>query len=252
METMLPTPSTSHVSFDSVYEPSEDSFLLLDTVASTQEATFLKTRFSSRGSMPLVMEVGTGSGVVLAFLTAHSQSIFGHSAVGCLATDINQNACHAAEQTVHKAAAGQSTFSPGMFLDVINADLATPLRRNCADVLLFNPPYVPTEETPDELQRRMESASELGGFERNSNLLALSYAGGKDGMETTNRLLEALPSLLDPTRGVAYILLCARNRPTEVAQQIMEWGPGWSVRRVGSSGKKAGYEVLQVLRIWRT
>ena len=27
---MLPTPDTSHVSFDTIYEPSEDSYLFLD------------------------------------------------------------------------------------------------------------------------------------------------------------------------------------------------------------------------------
>ena len=42
---MLPTPSTSHVNYNRIYEPAEDSFLLLDTLASPSETTFLRIRF---------------------------------------------------------------------------------------------------------------------------------------------------------------------------------------------------------------
>ena len=66
---MLPTPDTSHVSYDQIYEPAEDSYLLLDTLSSASETTFLRSHFRT-GPAPLVVEVGTGSGVVLAFVVA--------------------------------------------------------------------------------------------------------------------------------------------------------------------------------------
>jgi release factor glutamine methyltransferase len=80
-------------------------------------------------------------------------------------------------------------------------------------------------------------------------LISLSYAGGTDGMETTYRLFEMLPETLSQN-GVAYILLSAQNKPDFVKEQIRGWGPDWLVETVGSSGKKAGWEKLQIIRIW--
>jgi len=68
-------------------------------------------------------------------------------------------------------------------------------------------------------------------------------------METTRRLLEALPVVLS-ARGVAYVLLCAQNRPEEVkgfVRSVLKL----QVETVGRSGMKAGWEKLQVIRIWR-
>jgi release factor glutamine methyltransferase len=119
------------------------------------------------------------------------------------------------------------------------------------DVLIFNPPYVPTPELPTlpEGGESLERA-ETPSFEDDSKLLELSYAGGADGMETTNRLLDALPVVLSK-EGCAYVLLCAQNRPDEVKERIRGWGGEWRAETVGSSGMKAGWEKLVVVRIWR-
>ena len=253
---MLPTPSTSHVCFDNVYEPAEDSFLLLDTLSSTTETNFLKNQFPLSGPSPLVVEVGTGSGVVLAFVTAHAESLLGRSDVLTLGTDINAFAARASMLTVEKARqdAGDGATA-ARFGDNILTDLTASLRNGVVDVLVFNPPYVPTEESPEqvrqEIARLPAAQNSSDAFERDSKLLALSYAGGEKGMETTNRLLCSLPELLDPVRGVAYILLCAQNIPHEVVKHIKSWGPEWNVTVAGHSGKKGGWEVLQILRIWR-
>jgi release factor glutamine methyltransferase len=254
---MLPTPSTSHVDFDNIYEPAEDSFLLLDTLSSLTETEFLHSHFPPTSPAPLVLEVGTGSGVVLAFLTAHSKTILGRSEVLTLGTDVNEYAARAAALTAKTAKRDAvDKTSTGMFADTILTDLAAAFRDGVVDVLIFNPPYVPTEESPATLQQATEKfskpASASGVFERDSKLLALSYAGGVDGMDTTNRLLASLPLLLSPVRGVAYILLCAQNKPDEVVQRIESWGAEWNVAVAGRSGKKGGWEVLQVLRIWRS
>jgi release factor glutamine methyltransferase len=75
---MLPTPSTSHISFfNTIYEPAEDSFLLLDTLSNETESAWLKDRFPQQTSSPLVIEIGTGSGVVIAFLAANARAILG-------------------------------------------------------------------------------------------------------------------------------------------------------------------------------
>ncbi|KAK3996535.1 methyltransferase domain-containing protein [Cladorrhinum sp. PSN332] len=249
---MLPTPDTTHVPYSRVYEPAEDSFLLLDTLSSPSEISFLSSHFPPSSSPPLLtLEIGPGSGVVLAFLTAHSAAIFS-SPVLTLGIDINRFACKSTTKTVHLATTTTKTTSgAGHFLAAIQGDLHAPLRNNRVDVLVFNPPYVPTEEMPC----LPEISQDKTTFEQDSALLALSYAGGKDGMETTNKVIDSLPDLLSE-RGVAYILLCAGNKPDEVKRKIRDGlggvgGGVWSAETVGTSGKQAGWEKLQIVRIWR-
>ena len=251
---MLPTPSTSHVNYDRVYEPAEDSYLLLDTLSASSETAFLHAQFPPNAPTPFVLEVGTGSGVVLAFLTANAMAIFGRGDVATIGIDVNPFACHATTHTVNLAVNGSKNDEAAVFCGSLNGDLTTPLRSNVVDVLIFNPPYVPTESLPsDTIDSKPADRANLSpdeAFERDSHLLALSYAGGIDGMETTDRLLDQLPVTLS-NRGVAYILLCAQNRPEAVRDRIRKWPDGWSAETVGSSGKKAGWEKLSILRIWR-
>ncbi|KAF3480362.1 N(5)-glutamine methyltransferase MTQ2 [Arthroderma uncinatum] len=289
---MLPTPSTSHVAFDTIYEPAEDSYLFLDTLSDSKETSWLSSRFHtgaiSKGAgypssgasspPPIILEVGTGSGVVLGFIAANCKSILGRSDILTLGTDVNRNACSAARQTVKvavtekhaeeqqkqkpvthdeneselsKTAKAPNTLQP---LAVILGDLCSPLRPGTVDILLFNPPYVPTPELP-QLPSSSDMASDtskMSKFEMESYFLSLTYAGGELGMETTNRLLDSIPHVLNPKRGVAYVLLCAQNKPHEVMERIKGWGDGWKTEIAGRSGVKAGWERLVIIRIWKS
>lgn len=246
---MLPTPDTSHVPYERVYEPAEDSFLLLDTLSSAAERDFLHREFAH--AAPLVVELGTGSGVVLAFVHAHAQTIFGTRRVLAAGVDMNAHACRATAGTVAKAQADHGG-THGVYLGSCMGDLAAPWRDGSIDVLIFNPPYVPTPDMPSRPDGFSDdpSPAQKPSFDDDSYLLSLSYAGGMDGMETTDRLVEALPRILSP-RGCAYILLCAQNKPEDVKRRIQGFGPEWRALTVGSSGKTAGWEKLQVVRIWR-
>ncbi|KAI9882916.1 MAG: SMK killer toxin resistance protein [Watsoniomyces obsoletus] len=290
---MLPTPSTAHVSFEQVYEPAEDSYLLLDTLSSEEEINFLHARFGPQKQRtlnsaghdqkhtqqthvyptPLVLEVGVGSGVVLAFVTSNASVLFARRDVITLGTDVNEFACLAASTTVHAASRerhNNSDINPNInsevrdasssfFQGILQADLTSPLRSGMVDILIFNPPYVPTSEVPPSMDQQRSSShgteqqekSSETPFERDSRLLALSYAGGCDGMEVTNRLLEQLPDILGRPQGIAYILLCAQNHPEAVKTRVRQWGCGWMAETVGRSGPKGGWEKLQVIRIWR-
>ncbi|KAH7170764.1 methyltransferase domain-containing protein [Dactylonectria macrodidyma] len=250
---MLPTPDTSHVPYERVYEPAEDSYLLLDTLSSDAEKTFLRGAFA--GAVPLVVEVGTGSGVVIGFVHAHAETIFGRRDVLTAGVDVNAFACRATVATAAKAQV-DNPDSHAMYLGSCMGDLTAPWREGVVDVLVFNPPYVPTPEMPsrpesfavDDLTGA--NAGATPSFDDDSYLLALSYAGGRDGMETTDRLVEALPRTLS-RRGCAYLLLCAQNKPADVRRRIEGFGPEWRTLMVGSSGKQAGWEKLQIVRIWR-
>lgn len=64
-------------------------------------------------------------------------------------------------------------------ISVVRTSLADGLRQRLAgtvDLILFNPPYVPTEET-----ETAAAQSDRG--------IAGSWAGGTNGMDVTNRLL---------------------------------------------------------------
>lgn len=260
---MLPTPSTTHINPSRTYEPAEDSYLVLDTLSSTSQKTYLQTRFPTKTTTttptptPLILELGTGSGVVLAFLNAHATTIFGRPDILTLGIDVSDYACQATQETVRLATATESQKSNGgvgFFTAAVRADLTSSLLDGQVDVLVFNPPYVPTESLPAAVFAEDEDGMPLSpqqSFERDSRLLELTYAGGVDGMEVTGRLLEVLPRVLS-ARGLAFVLLCAQNRPREVAAKVRDWtGGGWEAEIVGSSGMKAGWEKLCILRIAR-
>ncbi|KAH0432582.1 hypothetical protein CcaCcLH18_06328 [Colletotrichum camelliae] len=248
---MLPTPDTSHVPFERVYEPAEDSYLLLDTISAPSETAFLTSRFGGNSTAaPLVVEVGTGSGVVIGFIAAQAERLFGTRNVLTSGVDLNGFACRATNGTVERARKENEETSCHAWLGAMMGDLASPLRDGIVDVLVFNPPYVPSSELPDQSSDTLSAGERKTTFDEDSYFLSLSYAGGKDGMETTDRLLEALPAVLS-ARGCAYILLCAQNKPQQVKDRIEGLGNGWKAVTVGESGKQAGWEKLQIIRVWR-
>ena len=278
---MLPTPDTSHISTSLVYDPVEDSYLLLDTFSSASETVFLRNHFfppaavsthsaassSTRTAhatppIPLVLELGSGSGVVTAFLASNAQHIFG-GPVLCSCTDLNPHACRASAETVQRELSrkhnergeADERGGEGLFLGVCTADLEGPWTGGIVDVLVFNPPYVPTPDLPSRPESMgdpfsREEKDRTADFEEEEYYLGLAYAGGADGMEVTNRLIERLPDILS-ARGCAYIVLCAQNHPEEVKQRIRGMAPEWRAETVGSSGKTAGWEKLQIMRAWR-
>ena len=256
---MLPTPYTTHVDGERTYVPAEDSFLFLDTLSSEPETHFLRNRFglSSGRPTPLIVEVGTGSGIILAFITAHAQTLFGTSQILTVGTDVNRYACVDAQQTVRRtlkdtltecsSTAAQPAKCWGEHLAIFNGDLTCPLRSGVVDLLLFNPPYVPSSNVPSVSLDRGTGGSDRD-LDKDAHMLDLSYEGGLDGMEVTQRFLDQLPLVLNKERGAAYVLLCKQNRPEEVIQRLRD-NNQWEVDVVARSGSFAGWEKLQIIRI---
>lgn len=183
----METPYQNHIDkadFDYVYEPAEDSFLLIDALE--KDLKYLKAK-----NPMLCLEVGSGSGVIITALGMALPNAF------CMSTDINLRACVMSKQT--------AKYNK-VQLESINMDLATLTRDNIFDVIIFNPPYVVTE------------TEECGGHD-----IAASWAGGIKGREVTDRLLDMIPKKL-AKNGTFYLLLIKENIPDEVIKIMLEHG----------------------------
>ncbi|KAK9465277.1 S-adenosyl-L-methionine-dependent methyltransferase [Lipomyces arxii] len=217
---MFATPSTSGLNIDQVYEPAEDSFLFLDLLQ--EEVPFLQGRYEA--SVPLVLELGIGSGIVTTFF--HNSILTNAMFLG---SDVNPYACKAAKDTSKQNGSTQ-------YFDVLRTDLWDGLRSGIVDVLLFNPPYVPNEIMPDY----EESV-------KRDDWLDFALLGGADGMEITSIVLDRLGEILNPDGGIAYILFCRRNKPNEVARIMRD--RGWTATLIGE--RTAGWEILSIYRFTR-
>ncbi|GAA5869039.1 hypothetical protein JCM16303_000343 [Sporobolomyces ruberrimus] len=214
---MIPTPSTSHlkaVDFESVYEPAEDTFILLDALE--QDVELLK------GST-ICLEIGSGSGCVSAFLG----SICGSSSALYLCTDLNP---HATRCTLETGIANKIPLDP--ILTNLTSSLLPRLTRQ-VDVLVFNPPYVETED------EELDDAQADGTIEK-------AWAGGESGMKVTNKVLEQVESLLSE-RGIFYLVAIPQNKPLEILEQMKARGLSGEI----TLKRRAGREHLHILRFWR-
>ncbi|KAI9229409.1 MAG: N6-adenine-specific DNA methyltransferase 1 [Piptocephalis tieghemiana] len=207
-----PTPDYGHILKapyrDAVYEPAEDTFLLLDALEADA------ARLSSL-SPRLCLEIGTGSGCALTFLS---------SLLGPKNADINALCTRAARETGKRSSA---------WIDPVRTDLVHGLRRGhgqgLVDVLLFNPPYVPTDP------------AEVG-----SHGIEASWAGGKDGREVLDRLLPLIHELLSP-KGIFYLVTVEENIPEDIASMLKTHGiHGKAVMK-----RKTGPEALSIWRYSR-
>ncbi|XP_071243898.1 methyltransferase N6AMT1 [Salvelinus alpinus] len=211
----FPTPLYSHAGrgpFTDVYEPAEDSFLLIDALE--QDADRLK-----KISPSVCLEVGSGSGVVSAFLA----SVIGPTAL-YLCTDVNPAAAQCTLET---------SRCNGVSLQPIITDLVDSLLpRLCGkvDVLLFNPPYV---VTPSE---------EVG-----SQGIEAAWAGGRWGREVMDRFFPLLPKLLS-NQGLFYLVTVAENNPEEITTLLRKFG----LQGAPCLSRRTGPESLSVLRFQRT
>ena len=101
---------------DNVYVPAEDSYLLADNLE-------IKSNQS-------VLEIGTGSGIVALYASRLTDNI--------TVTDINFDACELARKN----------FKDNNIenIEILFGNLFEPVENRKFDVILFNTPYLPTEE----------------------------------------------------------------------------------------------------------
>lgn len=177
---------------DGVYDPGEDSFMLL-------EAALDEVRAGEH-----VLEVGAGTGIVSMFLSDRADVV---------ATDISPVAC------MNARANGVQVVRTDLFAGV----------RGPFDVVIFNPPYLPTAEE-----------------ERLHSWLDRAFDGGPTGREVLRRFVEGVGSILPPCGRVLTVI----SSLTDIDECVSLFEQcGFSVRRARS--EKAFFEQLVVLRCVR-
>lgn len=188
-----------------VYQPSDDSWTMCDALSLDRE--WLLHRLFRRGRQGTAMqshtaawcvEIGSGSGVCITHLATAVLPPSDVLSTYSLAIDKNPIAAQCTRETF---------VANHVVGDVINGSLLTALRPHTIDVLVFNPPYVHTEE--DEL---------LTG-----DGIDISYAGGKHGRVVIDQLLPTVSTYLS-ARGVFYLLLLPYNQPGEICQILATYG----------------------------
>ncbi|XP_036242015.1 methyltransferase N6AMT1 isoform X1 [Molothrus aeneus] len=209
----LPTPRYEHLGprglFRDVYEPAEDTFLLLDALE--RDADSLR-----EARVDICLEIGSGSGVVSTFLAS---SILGPNAL-YICTDINPMAAYCTQETA---------LLNNVHLQPVITDLVkglSPRLNGKVDLLLFNPPYV---VTPSE--------------EVKSQGIEASWAGGKQGREVMDRVFPLVPDLLSPG-GLFYLVTIKENNPDEILETMKKSG----LKGTRVLSRQAGQEMLTVLR----
>jgi release factor glutamine methyltransferase len=135
------------------YEPSDDTWLFTDALE--QEANHIVQLLNRNKMMchsnhgynsSICVEVGSGSGYVTTFLYKLLKTFGGESlmhSIYFLCTDINPNATNATWRTIENNRVNVQQ------IDVIQTNFVDALMyrlKNKVDVLLFNPPYVPSTQ----------------------------------------------------------------------------------------------------------
>ena len=183
---------------DNVYEPAADTELLVNS---------LRLREVER-----VLEIGTGSGLVAIHCAKHGGKV--------TATDVFQEALDLTREN-----AGENSVE----LDLREGDLFDPVEGHLFDVVIFNPPYLPTN--PEDLTH--------------SNL-DKALDGGPDGTEVTLRFLKGLGDHLADD-GRAYLVVSSLQDWNRIEAELHT--QGLAGRKRGS--ERFDFEEIFVLEIRR-
>jgi len=140
------------------YEPAEDTFLLADAIR----------RYSGK----MALEIGVGSGYITAEICKRNPFVVG--------TEISKKALKEAQ--IRLKSLNLDNF------ELILCDGASAFREGCFDLVLFNPPYVPSSKIVDR-----------------------TVDGGKEGIEVIKRFIEQSSRVISKLGLIVFVLSTLSN-----------------------------------------
>ncbi len=184
---------------DGVYPPSDDSFMLAA---------------AAKGLRGNVLEIGCGCGIVSLVAAETADSVLG--------IDVNPDAVTCAAANAEKNKIKNASFAEG--------DLFAAARPGAEfDVIVFNPPYLPTDES-EHIRGRLNAA----------------FDGGKDGRAVLDRFLAQFEAHLKP--GGSLLLVQSSLNGLEKTRSELE-GAGYGVEVVAE--KAFFFERIYILKAAR-
>jgi len=180
---------------ESVYQPAEDSRLLATAATDHVDGT------------DRVLDVGTGSG----YVGAHLANETGATVIG---TDLNPIACRQARERG---------------LEVLRANLLDAFAADTVNVVVCNPPYLPTD--PDE---------------ERSDWMEVALSGGESGLKVVRPLLADVGRVLRPD-GCVLVLVSSLTGVESVVELAAD--AGFSAAAVAEHSFP--FETLTVLKLLR-
>lgn len=199
---------------DRVYEPAEDTFLLLDTIKYLIKYGRLDIECKD------ILDLGTGVGLIALWVALKAPT----SPKRVVATDISPKAIRCAKQN--------TTINQTENVVVICSHLFSAFSKDTKfDIILFNPPYVP---------------SKTDQFKKPKNWEEIAWNGGAQGREIIDQFLQSFSNYLTDT-GVALILHSSLNYP-EKSSKIAK-SQGFHMEII--SKKRLPWEILMVLALTR-
>jgi len=159
----------------------------------------VRAAIAERGEA-LVLDVCTGSGCIALSIAQECPG------AKVIASDISPIACEVAGENAERLAlAEQVTVYEGDLFDALPKD-----NRGRFDLLISNPPYIPSADVP-------VLPAEVAGFEPH-----LALDGGEDGLDVYRRILDEARMWLRPGSGIFAIELDER-RVQQAAAEAREW-----------------------------
>ncbi|OII77489.1 hypothetical protein cand_016490 [Cryptosporidium andersoni] len=238
---MVDLSHTSYEDWTCVYEPSDDTFFLEDTLKQ-------ETEIIVKANPAIICEVGCGSGYISSSILKelNKRQIYPLT----LLTDINKSAINLAKRTItHNNISSGTEFINMELFDSFRNINRSKLNNGILDLIIFNPPYVPCLE--DELIQLRKQCN-----------IDVAWAGGLNGLEVINRFLFGKDNLyktkLDEViclynilsyGGLCYLLLEGRNKPIDIINLLRQNKNyiGWNIDIINE--KKISGEHLYIVKL---
>jgi release factor glutamine methyltransferase len=189
-----------------IYQPEEDSYLLSET---------LKEFFKNKQKTIKILDLGSGSGIL-----AETCRKLGFKNI--LTSDINPESVKILKEKKFDAVQSDLFSNLGKRKGDLSGEPGVPIR---FDLIIFNPPYLPTDEN-EPVDSRLETT------------------GGKKGYEIILKFLDESRSHLNKN-GEILLLISSLTKPRIIKQKAKELG--YKIKILNK--KKIFFEELFVLLI---